>query len=486
MNKRDSEIVVVLLAILSIFILYELYYLSAVGVIIRAVAAIALLIVVGTIIQKLLSLSGGYGFYMMGSKKGLSTIDKISQKYKVFWEVMAVWGLTLGFGLLAYPILKGKIDKRVYVFGIISIIFILIFVLPYIANSFQFINLPQLQSAISANQQSSATSSISLLGYVTYAVTIIGGFTGSIFMSLFINTESILYSVVLFLTQPALGAVGSGITSQIPGVAPVIPGIDIPLIAGIISLALLLMVHEFSHGILSRIYKVKLKSIGILGFGFIPIGGFVEPDEKQIKKLKSPQQTNIFSAGIGANFLAMMIFFVLVVAFTFLVIPHAYPYKVVVTQTLPNYPANNVLKNGMQVLEWNNHSVTNISTLTAAAAQDEPNSTVIVTTNTGTYSFKALASPSNSSKGVIGVSLAYEPIIATPYAKAIYFLYTVFSLSLLLNFLVAVVNLLPIPGFDGYRIYTANTKRTLLVNTIGAFIILMIIINVLPWFFTYL
>lgn len=486
MNQKNSEIVVALLIVFSIIVLYSLYYLNGVSVIIRAALAIALLIAVGSFIKKFLSFSGGYGFYMMGSKKGLSTIDRISKKYRTFWEIMAVWGLTLGFGLLTYPLVKGKIDKRVYAFGVISIILILVFVLPYIANSFSFINLPKLQNAVAASSSSSSSStsqvqSAYLLSYASYGISVIAGFSGSILLSLFINTEKILYSIILYLTTPSLGAAGSGIASQIPGVAPVIPGIDIPLFAGIIALALLLIVHEFSHGILSRISKVKLKSIGLLVFGFIPIGGYVEPDEKQISKLNSTSQTNIFAAGIGANFVAMMFFFVLVVVFTIFILPGAYPYKVVVTQTLPNYPANNVLRNGMQILKWNNISIKNISSLTAAAASDHPNGTVTVVTNNGTYAFKAVASPSNSSKGIIGVSLGYEAVITTPYAKVIYFLFTVFSLSLLLNFLVAVVNLLPIPGFDGYRIYTTNIKRRLLVNTLGAFIILMIVINALPW-----
>ena len=80
-------------------------------------------------------------------------------------------------------------------------------------------------------------------------------------------------------------------TSQIPGVAPIIPGIDIPLFAGIISLAVLLVVHEFSHGLLARAAKVRLKSIGLLIFSIIPVGAFVEPDERQISKVKKAAQT---------------------------------------------------------------------------------------------------------------------------------------------------------------------------------------------------
>ena len=480
MKKSTLRIIAAILVVLSLLAFYFLY-IADISIIIRVVAAFAIVIAVGLVLQKFFGLKGSWSLYMVGSKRGLNEIEKISKKYGKFWDAMAMWGLTLGFGLLAYPLMKGKIDKRVFAFGMISLAVIMFLVLPYISYGFQFINISQIQNAVSASKSSST--GLTPLNYIIYGATIIAGFSGSIIVSLFINTESILYSIVLFLQNPSLGAAASGITSQVPGVAPIIPGIDIPLIAGIISLVILLMVHEFSHGILARKAKVKLKSIGLLLFGFIPIGGYVEPDEKMVEKLDNVKQTKIFAAGISANFIAMLVFFVLLLLIIVYVAPSAYQYKVVVAGTYAGYPANGILKSGMQVLEWNGHSIKNISSLTEASATDRPNSTVTVVTNTGTYSIKTVADPQNATRGLIGVTLNYEPVIATPYARIVYFLYTVFALSMLLNFLVAVVNLLPLPGLDGWRIYYANIKNERIAKTLGAFVILMIIINILPWLF---
>ncbi|MGI0100388.1 MAG: M50 family metallopeptidase [Candidatus Micrarchaeaceae archaeon] len=482
MKEYKSIVAAVVLIAVSLIALYLLFTAKSANIVVRVVLALALLVAVGSMMRKAFKLNGGYGLYMAGSKKGLATIDHISKKYGTFWDFMAMWGLTLGFGLLTYPLLKGKIDKRVYAFGIVSLLVILFLVLPYISYGFQFINISQIQTAISSSQ-ASGHSSPSIATYAIYAVTVLAGFSGLILSSLFINTESILYSFILFATNPSLGAAGSGISSQIPGVAPIIPGIDIPLIAGIISLAVLLMIHEFSHGVLARRAKVKLKEIGVLMFGFIPIGGYVEPDEKMVNRLDSTKQTKIFSAGISANFIAMLVFFALMMAVLYYVAPGAYHYGVVITGTIPGYPASGVLSKGMQVLKWNNYTVSGISNLTAASASDRPNSTITVLTSTGTYMIRAVADPSNSSKGLIGVSLGSEPILNTPYAKAVYFAYTVFALSMLLNFLVAVVNLLPIPGLDGWRIYMVNIKSERFTKTLGAFIIILLIINVLPWIF---
>ncbi len=480
-KRHESEAFVALLVVAAIAIIYILYIASPLSVIVRAVLAIATLMVVGAIIQRTLKLNGGFGLYMLGSRMGLATINRIATKHGAFWDLMWQWGLTMGFGLLAYPLMRGRIDRRAYALGIISLLAVVLIVMPYIAASaIQFINLPQLSGA-AASPSVQPYVPTSIITYAIYAIIVVGGFSAYIFAVLIANTGSILWSFTRFVLNPALGESGSGLSSQVPGVAPLIPGIDVPLFASIISLAILLAIHEFSHGVLARRAKVKLKSIGLLAFGFIPIGGYVEPDEKAVSKLPGIKQTSIFSAGIAANFIAMLAFFALFVAFHAYVIPHAYHYGIVVTGTVPNYPANGVLRKGMHVISWNGAPVSSIATLDAAAASDRPNSTVSVLTNDGTYNMTAVPQPSNNSRGIIGVSLGYEPILDTPYAKAAYFIYSVLALGMVLNFLVAVVNLLPIPGLDGWRIFYVNIKRKGITRFLGALVIILLIINALPW-----
>ena len=43
----------------------------------------------------------------------------------------------------------------------------------------------------------------------------------------------------------------------------------------------MIIIHEFSHGILARVENVKINSIGLLLFAIIP-GAFVEPDEEKL------------------------------------------------------------------------------------------------------------------------------------------------------------------------------------------------------------
>ena len=483
MGKTKTYVGVAGIFLAAVVALALLYFADSFSIYTRIALALVALVFSGLAVQEAMELDGGYGLYMMGSKGGLNTIDTVSKSHRKFWDAMAIWGLTLGFGLLTYPLLKGRVDRRVFALGILSTILIVVFVQPYLSVAFQFINMPKLQSAV-AGQASSLQQEANIISYALLALTVVFGFSGYVFVSILANAASILIGVAQFLVSYASGVTNvSTLSNQVPGIAPIIPGFNIPLVAGVVSLAILLVVHEFSHGVLSRIAKVKLKSIGILLFGIIPIGAYVEPDERMIKKLGSLKQTKIFSAGIAANFIATIFFFALLFVVMNYVAPHAYSNGVVITGTTPGYPANGVLKAGMQILEWKGIAIANLSSLAGAGISSKPNDIISVVTDAGNFTFTAVPEVGNSSRGVIGIQLGYQPIIKTLYAKAVYFIFTLLALSMLLNFLVAVVNLLPIPGFDGWRIYAANIKSKRFLRFVTALIVAGLAINALPWLF---
>lgn len=101
-----------------------------------------------------------------------------------------------------------------------------------------------------------------------------------------------------------------------------IPGLNeyIPFVWGWIALFVTMVVHEFAHGILSRVEGVRVKSMGIVTFLLAPIAAFVEPDEEELfgSKDRPPlvskaARIRILSAGVISNFLvaiiAMALFF---------------------------------------------------------------------------------------------------------------------------------------------------------------------------------
>jgi len=96
-----------------------------------------------------------------------------------------------------------------------------------------------------------------------------------------------------------------------PEIALVLPGINpiLPLeFLGYIMLGLVvaIIVHEFSHGILTLAGDLKVKSLGIL-YLIIPVGAFCEPDEEQLKKTKTVKRMRVYAAGPLANFVAVLI-----------------------------------------------------------------------------------------------------------------------------------------------------------------------------------
>ncbi|MCS7136017.1 MAG: site-2 protease family protein [Nitrososphaerota archaeon] len=82
-----------------------------------------------------------------------------------------------------------------------------------------------------------------------------------------------------------------------------IPGINpyLPIAYGWIGIAVAIVVHEFSHGIMASRLGFKVKSSGILLLLGIPIGAFVEIDEQQLKEASLKKSARVLAAGPGAN-----------------------------------------------------------------------------------------------------------------------------------------------------------------------------------------
>ena len=122
-----------------------------------------------------------------------------------------------------------------------------------------------------------------------------------------------------------------------PPIAPVIP--YFPKLFGmesffppfyftyfILSLAIVAIVHEFSHGIYMRLFKMKIKSTGFVFLGPI-LGAFVEEDRKQLEKKKNFEQMSVLAAGTFANtFFAALFFGMMILFFSLSFSPAGYQY----------------------------------------------------------------------------------------------------------------------------------------------------------------
>ncbi len=82
----------------------------------------------------------------------------------------------------------------------------------------------------------------------------------------------------------------------------------------ILALAIVAIVHEFSHGIFMRLFKIKIKSTGFVFLGPI-LGAFVEQDQKDMEKKKKGEQMAVLAAGTFANLVFALIFWLLLIGF---------------------------------------------------------------------------------------------------------------------------------------------------------------------------
>ena len=126
----------------------------------------------------------------------------------------------------------------------------------------------------------------------------------------------VAFGAMIFITYTLLSTLPSVFDS--PSVSIVIPGVDIPgsqiyvpFVYGLIGLATVLIVHEFSHGIQAVGEKIPIKSIGLMLFIILP-GAFVEPDEDKLKEAKRISRLRVYAAGSIANVTLAVIALILV------------------------------------------------------------------------------------------------------------------------------------------------------------------------------
>jgi membrane-associated protease RseP (regulator of RpoE activity) len=171
----------------------------------------------------------------------------------------------------------------------------------------------------------------------------------AIFMMALLMWEATLVSSI-----PADKAPGPEMILGIPGLNPIIP-----IWYGIIGLIVAVVVHEFAHGILTRVGKMNIKSLGVI-FLVIPLGAFVEPDEEQITKADRRRRTSIYAVGPGTNIILAIICAIL---FCSVMLSSVTPLRegpVIVTVADNSISSMNDLQFGAQVVSVNGTTVSNI------------------------------------------------------------------------------------------------------------------------------
>ncbi len=275
---------------------------------------------------------------------------------------------------------------------------------------------------------------------------------------------------------------------SVPGVGLVLPipmpGVFyVPFSFWIISLFVIMIFHEFAHGIVAKAHKIPIKSSGFAFFGiFAPLvpGAFVEPDEKAIKKAKASTKLSVFAAGPMMNIILGI--FILAVVFPLAEAPVRdegllYNFNIFGTSGIINItgvtvagymnfseepyakynlssparlvglPINSTIEeiNGMKI----------ISTFDITRAVDLSNNTITVIADGEKYTFSPIDDPLEDRK-LLGIvpGLDYKEVTGGKYI-AYSFLLGLLSWLWLLNIGIGTFNLLPINILDGGQMLKA-------------------------------
>ena len=295
---------------------------------------------------------------------------------------------------------------------------------------------------------------VKLLGYFGIMI----GFIGMILT--FILILSLTYK--LLMNEPGAG----GASPVIPGLPIAGTGLVFPLITGWIVLFIIILVHEFSHGVVASAYKIRIKNSGLAFFGPI-LGAFVEPNEKALARQKDLVQHSVFAAGPFSNFLtvivAMLIIWALLNPITnILSIPTG-----VIIYSQPGLPAEKAgIENGTVITGIYGGSVNTVEDFRKAMANIGPNKNIELRSDDNIYPVTTTESPDDPSQGYLGVwilgeksELRNDNFLNQILLKIINWFKQLLGWLAFLSLNIGLINLLPIFITDGARMLKIFFER---------------------------
>lgn len=299
--------------------------------------------------------------------------------------------------------------------------------------------------------------------------------------------------------------------SDFPGISPALPTVKdgevglgfpglpifIPWSHALIAIAVTIAVHEFAHGILTRVRKLNLKSTGLVTLGILPIGAFVEPDDDEMKKVESIDRMRIFAVGSFANLMTAVLALGLLMCAGSFAASELWDYELKIVHVEDGSPADGVLEVNMTLYGLNNQSVKTVEEFREVTPEIKPDTTLEVLTDQGTFHIKTIEHPEHEGRGYIGIGVLDVGQMREETKEKygywlVLFLFIMESLKWILffNANIGLVNLLPIPPFDGGKMFFElmsifNLSEMVvrrILYTLIIFGLMILLVNTLPLF----
>ncbi len=264
-----------------------------------------------------------------------------------------------------------------------------------------------------------------------------------------------------------------------------IPGVTIQtpqlMLYFLLSIPIVLVIHEGAHGIVATLEKIKIKTGGFAIF-IAMFAGFVEPDEEEFNKAKKISKLRVIGAGATSNVIFAIVLGVILLTnpyfgTTLQMIPgfggisdifYELPDGVLVLSIIENSGAeragllaNDIITsiNGIQILSPLDFQKTELIPGEIAKVS------ILRDGQTLQFPVEVIPSPDDPEKGLIGIirdsSFAYKPVLNFIDWTSVDLNISMFLLWLwMISFFIGIINMLPLPILDGGKfIHTIIDKK---------------------------
>ena len=223
--------------------------------------------------------------------------------------------------------------------------------------------------------------------------------------------------------------------------------VGVPFWFWIVSIFVVLTVHEPMHAIFARLARVPVRSWGIMTLLVIPIGAFVDPDMKKVQKLKFMQKMRIFAGGSFGNFItAGVVGLILLASGPFLI----------GQSTIPDTPAAAAGLEG-EITAVNGVQIgSNFEGLTEVLLDIPVGTTIDIVTTEGIYAVTTSEAPNGGS--YLGVGLGLKQSLM-PWSEPISILMQLLRWLFIFNIGIGIFNTLPMKPFDGGHMFHAIFEK---------------------------
>lgn len=263
---------------------------------------------------------------------------------------------------------------------------------------------------------------------------------------------------------------------QIPG-----PVISVPFWYWLLAIFIIAGTHETMHAVFVRLENVKVKNYGVLMLLLLPIGAFVDPDEKRIKRLGTLKKLRIFAAGSLANFITAIVAVIVLISSMFLFTSAAKNIGVVIESVEPNSPADKAGLEGT-IVEINDVEVKGSLDFVKALNNTKPGDMLDITTDKGTYKLTLESHPKDANRTYMGVNIrnafsfnifGFQGIVSGIFYRIFFTVISFLTWLTVISAGVGTVNLLPMKPLDGglffeeifTKMFGGNGKKLILITS---------------------